>query len=213
MSTASARCPRLLEHAELVVDLRPAGDEHERPLDVAEQPAEHLELLLEQQTRRRPGSSVRDALGRRVRPMRRSERVVHEEVPALREALAPTPGRSPSRPGRSACSRAPRSRSSGRSSADAPRPAPSRTRGRGLSAGRGASRRRRARRLALEEVAERRQRGTDARVVGDPPVLERDVQVGADEHALARDVRVANGARAVHPTARSLPIRSTSRHE
>ena len=66
---------------------------------------------------------------------------------------------------------------------------------------------------ALEEELERRQRGADARVVGDPPVLERDVQVGAHEDALARDVRVANRARPVHVTESSLPIRSTSRHE
>ena len=49
MSTVSASPAEVLEHAELVVDLRAAGDEHERPLDLAEQLAEMLELLLEQQ--------------------------------------------------------------------------------------------------------------------------------------------------------------------
>jgi len=60
-----------------------------------------------------------------------------------------------------------------------------------------------------EEQLERRQRGADSRVVGHAPVLERDVQVGADEHALAGDVRVAN-----RPDSQSsFPTRSTKRHE
>ena len=42
------------------------------------------------------------------------------------------------------------------------------------------------------------ERGADARVVGHAPVLERDVEVGADEHALALDVRVADRARPPH---------------
>ena len=36
------------------------------------------------------------------------------------------------------------------------------------------------------------------------PVLERDVEVGADEDALARDVRLANGARPVHRSGEQL---------
>ena len=51
---------------------------------------------------------------------------------------------------------------------------------------------------ALEQQLERRQRGLDPRVVGDAAVLERDVQVGAEEDALARDVRFPNGARQPH---------------
>ena len=35
-------------------------------------------------------------------------------------------------------------------------------------------------------------------VVGDLAVLERDVEVGAHENALARDVRLADGPRKVH---------------
>ena len=68
---------------------------------------------------------------------------------------------------------------------------------------------------------QRRQRRADAGVVGDPAVLERHVQVGADEDGLARDVGVANRARDAHrssyaPTAAGsdAPIfatRSTSR--
>ena len=121
------------QDAELVVDLGPAGDEHERPLDVAEQPAEHLELLLEQE----PGvgrEEVRDALGRRVCAMRRSESVEDEEVPRPPRAGARTRDRSSSLRDRSGCSRAPRSAGRAAAPADAPRPAPSRTRGRGPSA-------------------------------------------------------------------------------
>ena len=77
--------PEVHEHADLVVDLRAAGHEDERPLDVAEEAPEHLELLLEEQ----PGvggQQPRDALGGRVRAVRRAEGVVHEEIHALGEA-------------------------------------------------------------------------------------------------------------------------------
>ncbi len=50
----------MLEHAELVVDLRAAGDDDERPLDLAEQAPEVLELRLEQQARI-GGQQLRDA--------------------------------------------------------------------------------------------------------------------------------------------------------
>ena len=43
---------------------------------------------------------------------------------------------------------------------------------------------------APEQELERRQRGADPRVVGDPTVLERDVEVGANEHPLPGDVGV-----------------------
>ena len=54
------------------------------------------------------------------------------------------------------------------------------------------------RRAALEQQLQRRQRRADARVVGDRAVLQRDVEVGADQHGLARDVGVADGARHAH---------------
>jgi hypothetical protein len=53
-------------------------------------------------------------------------------------------------------------------------------------------------RALLEQPPQGRQRSDDARVVGDAPVLERDVEVGADEDALPPDVRLAHGARAPH---------------
>ena len=78
------------QDAELVLHLRAAGDEHERPLDLAEQAAEMLELG-EQQQSGVGRQQVRDGLGRGVRAMRRAERVVDVEVAAVgelaREAL------------------------------------------------------------------------------------------------------------------------------
>ncbi len=50
----------------------------------------------------------------------------------------------------------------------------------------------------VEEVAKRRQGGTDPRVVGDVPVLERNVEVCPDEDVLTRYVRFAYGARPPH---------------
>ena len=72
------------QHAELVLDLRAAGDEDERPLDVAEQPAEMLELVEQEQPGVR-GQQMRDRLGRRVRAVRGAERVVDVEVAAVGE--------------------------------------------------------------------------------------------------------------------------------
>jgi hypothetical protein len=50
----------------------------------------------------------------------------------------------------------------------------------------------------FEQQPERRQRRPDASVVRDLAVLQRDVEVGADQHGLARDVGVADGARHAH---------------
>ena len=46
---------------------------------------------------------------------------------------------------------------------------------------------------ALRSSVDRRDRGPDARVVGDLAVGQRDVEVDADEDPLAGDVRVADG--------------------
>src|SRR5256714_6857318 len=45
---------------------------------------------------------------------------------------------------------------------------------------------------ALEQVLDGRERLADAGVVDDAAILDRDVEVDADQHALARDVEVAN---------------------
>ena len=192
------------QDAELVLDLRAAGDEHERPLDLAEQAAEMLELG-EQQESGVGRQQVRDGLGRGVRAMRRAERVVDVEVAAVgelaREALvvrrlARVEARvlehvdalvrqelsQPRRDRRHRVLRAVLLRL---------RPAEMRADAH-------------LRRALLEQELERRQRGADAGVVGDAPVLERHVEVGADEHGLPRDVGVADGSRHPHyyaPTA------------
>ena len=44
----------------------------------------------------------------------------------------------------------------------------------------------------VEQVLEGGERGADARVVGDAPVLQRHVEVLADQHALAREVEVGH---------------------
>ena len=67
------------EDADLVLDLGAADDRDERPPGTPEQLPELLELALEQEA----GvgrKQVRDPLGRGVRTMRRSERVVHVQV-------------------------------------------------------------------------------------------------------------------------------------
>ncbi len=82
--TSSALAAEVLEHGNLVFDLRAARDDHERALDLAEQRAQVLQLL-EQQQPGVGGQQLGDADGRRVRAMRRAERVVDEQVAALRE--------------------------------------------------------------------------------------------------------------------------------
>jgi hypothetical protein len=49
-----------------------------------------------------------------------------------------------------------------------------------------------SRRCTLDQQLDRGQRRTDPRVVGDGPVLERHVQIGAQEDALAADLSVSN---------------------
>ena len=69
---------------------------------------------------------------------------------------------------------------------------------------------------AVEQEPDRRQRGPDARVVGDAPVLERDVEVDADERALAGDVGALDRARHTRPprvASRSRPTGSTRRSQ
>jgi hypothetical protein len=72
------------------------------------------------------------------------------------------------------------------------------------------------RRVLLDQELQGRQRGADARVVGDAAALERHVEVGADQDGLPRDVGVADRTRQAHrgsyaPTAagRVAPIFST----
>ena len=172
------------QDAELVLDLRAAGDEHERPLDLAEQLARAARARAPAAGPRRPAAARRRRRSRRarggpsrtrprrtarsssassransgsfVRLARVEARVLEHVDPVVGEQLAqPLAHRRPSR-----------------------RP------GRPPSAGRGASRPRPPSRSCSSRYCKRRQRGADARVVGDAAVLERHVQVAAHEHAL-----------------------------
>ncbi len=198
----------VLEHPQLVVDLGAAGDEHERPLDLAEQLAELLELALEQQPRV-GGEHLGHADRRRVRPVRRAERVVDEQVEVV--------GELPREPG--VVRRLARVEACVLEHANPlvwqvlVQPSFHRLhRERGVLPLRPAEVRADddLRGVAFEQEFERGQRGPDPRVVRHVAVLERDVQVRADEHPPAGDSGVSNGARA--PQSRR-SIRSTSRHE
>ena len=174
----------VLEHGELVVDLGAAGDEHERALDLAEQPAEVVELR-EQQQPRVGRQQMRDRLGRAVRAVGRAERVVDVEIVAVGE-LARVPLVVLRLTGvearvlehaqpvvRDELAQAALDRSD---RVLLPvllglRPPEVRADGDGG-------------RTAVEQQLEGRDRGPDPGVVGDLAAVERDVEVGADENAL-----------------------------
>ena len=191
----------VLEDAELVLDLGPARDEDERPLDVAEQPSEHLELLLEQEPRV-GGKQLGHAHRGRMGAVGRAEGVIHVQVPALGKApralrvvprLARVEARVLEHPHavvRQELAQARRDRCHPERGIGALRAAE--VRAHGDPGG-----------PLVEEVAQRRQRGPDPRVVGDAAVLERDVQVRADQDVLARDLRLADGTRLPHCSPRT----------
>ena len=186
------------EDLELVLDLGAAGDEHERPLDLAQQLAELLQLPLQQQSGV-GGQDQCDADGRSMRSVRRAEGVVDEEVTVVgklagerlvvlgltwvearvlehderlvRQELAKPLLDRPHRERRVEALRPPEMRADGHLTGP-----------------------------PLEQELQRRQRGPDPRVVRDPSLLERNVQVGPHEHALARDVCVTDRPRLYAPT-------------
>ena len=53
-------------------------------------------------------------------------------------------------------------------------------------------------RATIQQEPDGGQRGADPGVVGDLPVVERDVEVGAQQDALAGDVGVADRTRPMH---------------
>ena len=188
--------PPSLQDAELVLDLGAAGDEHERPLDLLEQPAKLFQLSFEQQAGV-GGQQFRDADGRGVRTVNRAERVLNEQVAVVRELarergivlrlarieagvlehLDPIVGQQLAQPRAHGLDRkrgiGPLRAAEVRADAD-------------------------ARGVLLEQQLQRRQRGLDPSRVRDATVFERYVQIGAHEHALAGDVGAANGARFLH---------------
>ena len=187
----------VLQHAELVLDLGAAGDEHERALDLAEQLAELLELRSQQQ----PGvggQQVRDALGRRVRAVRGAERVVDVDVAAAASSRANS--------GSFFVSRGLKRVFSSTRIAFVAAAARAAARATGAIAYARSSPLRAAEvraddhlgRAPLEQQLRAWAASADPRVVGDRAVLERHVQVRADEHALAGDVGVPDRAGQPH---------------
>ena len=179
---------------------------------VGQQPRQHLDLAVQQPARRR---RQHRAAGPTIEACARcdgTERVVRRRRRPARRGWRRTRGRSLSRPGRSAGSRAAPRRpgsttptsgstrgpttagASGTSRAEQlaqprARPAPSSTAGRPCpSAGRGAPHDHDDR-VALAQPLDRRQRGGDAQVVVDHAVAQRHVEVGAHEDPLPRRQR------------------------
>ena len=85
MSSASTRGTQVLDHFELVRHLGAAEDGDERPVRLLQHPAEILDLLRHQQAGGRLLRVMDDALGRRVRAVRRAEGVVDVDVGERRE--------------------------------------------------------------------------------------------------------------------------------
>ena len=186
----------VLQHAELVLHLRAPGDEQERTLDLAEQAAEMLQLC-EQQQPRVGGQDLGDADCRCMRAVRGAEGVVDEEVAALGQlprefgVVLRLPGVE-ARVLEQLDPLVPEQRAQVLAHRLHPvnRVVPRRPPEMGADADAGG--------VAVEQQLQRRERGPDARVIGNATVLERDVQVGADEDAFAAHVRVPNGARQPH---------------
>ena len=164
-----------------------AGDEHERTLHLSEQPLQVLELGEEQEA----GvgrQHVRDRLRRGMRTVGRAERVVDVEVHSLRQlargrrVVLRLAGQKARVLEHANAVIGQELREPGRDRRD---------RERGIDALRTAQVRAHddLGRAALEQELERRQRRADPRVVGDATVLERHVEVAADEDALSLDLR------------------------
>ena len=105
MSTVSQTLDELVDHAELVAHLAPAKDGHERAVRVGEHARERLDFTREQHARVRR-QERRNARRGRVRPVSSAERVVHKDVAKRGELARELRDRWPSRPDRTARSRA-----------------------------------------------------------------------------------------------------------
>ena len=173
-----------VDDSELVAHLGAAEHRDERPSRVVTHAEEHLDLVREQPTRR-AGQRLRRADDRRVGAVRSTERVVDVGVVAVDElrdecgVVALLPRVEPQvleqlDAGRELREPRPHGRHRVAVVGLALRPAEVTARGDA--------------RAALDEPLDRGQRGADAEVVDDLAVVERHVEVSAQEHALARDV-------------------------
>ena len=74
-----------VEHLDLVGDLRAAEHRDVRPIDLAEQPRQEIDLLRHHEARALFGDELDHPRGRRVRAVRGAERVVDVDVAVRRE--------------------------------------------------------------------------------------------------------------------------------
>ncbi len=184
------------QDADLVVDLGPADDRHERAIRIVDEPSELPELPLEQEPRI-GREEMCHTLGRGVRAMGRAEGVVHEQVSSVGEL-----------PGERRVVRRLAGMEAGvlehgeafvRKQLAQPRLDGSHPIGI-VVALRPAEMRADddVHGAPFEQQPQRRQRRPDPCVVRDATVLERHVQVDADEDALSGDVGVADRPRPPH---------------
>ena len=212
-----------LDQRDLVVDLRAAEHDHQRPVGALDDPAQRQHLALQQQAGRRRAGAPPRRRWRRARGAPRRRRRSRRPRPAT-PARGPGRGRSWSPRAPSACSRAraPRRRPDDRrrvapgarpprepgaparrsARPGAPTPAAARSRGRAPSGGPGASRGSgaapRSRSSSIVGSAAR-MRASSAH----PPVLERHVEVHPDQHRVpSRELEIAHRALAERRGAR-----------
>jgi hypothetical protein len=216
-----------LEHRELVGDLRTPEDAHERVRGLVAHARERRDLALEQEAGAGVGHGARQPLGARVRAVRGAEGVVHVHVGQPRERrhelrvvllLAGVEAQVLEQQ-RVAVAELRGLRLDGGTDAvgrerDPERARDRRERERGVAALLRAPEVRGEQHApaALAHEVERLARGAQARVVGDPAVAQRHVQVRAQEHAATRERELAHRAEpAAHPRFATSRTRSTQR--
>src|SRR4051794_38873208 len=209
-----------VDECDLVRDLCPAEDHDERASRFSDQSFEHRNLALEQQAGHGRVHTLRRADRRRMRAVHRAERVLYEHVAHRRERVrqdrvvrrfARVPARvlehehsaRLERQGGLRDLQADHGRRLLHRCAEQLRQARGdrRQRRRRIGLLRSAEvRAQNERAAARAQILDRRQRGADARVVGDRTVLQGNVEVHSDQQPSARmDVDVANGLLAECP--------------
>ena len=214
----------VVDHANLVGHLGAAKDRRERPLRRLEHLREHLELALHEETRV-GGQELGDANGGGVCPVRRSECIVDVDIGVRRERLGEVRvvglllgvesevlqhedlarAHALDRVLRSDPEGIPGDRyvapdQLGQACPDGPQPQPVLDLPLRPAEVAGQDHRR----SPLQQEANGGEAGADSGVVGDLPIVERDVQVGSQEDALASNVDVPDGL-LVHPATAARP--------
>ena len=219
MSSASTFVEQVVDDLDLVRDLRAADDRDKRADGMLHRVAEILQLLLHEEAGRAFADGADDAVHRRVRAVGRPERVVDVEVGQLGQLprkhrvvllLRGVEAQVLEQHDVAAGMRLGHRRRGGLADAVAgEHDRPAQQRGQRRDQRLQAELRRDLAlrpsevrgeddgRALVERVLNRRQRGPDPRVVADHAVLDRDVEVDADEDALAGQVEVRRSRAAV----------------